>query len=39
MPAAHSKWLKEQMQANGYDPESKEDRERFKAERLERVGF
>lgn len=31
------RWLKEQMQANGYDPESKEDRERFKAERLTRV--
>ncbi|MBK1645975.1 hypothetical protein CKO25_15220 [Thiocapsa imhoffii] len=27
-------WLKEQMQANGYDPASKEDRDRFKAERL-----
>ena len=33
------RWLKEQMLADGYDPASKEDRERFKAERLERVGF
>jgi DNA-binding protein H-NS len=31
------RWMKEQMQANGLDPKSKDDRETFKQQHLQRM--